>query len=142
MNRSSRLQAKQILWKCEYSKFLRFDHIPLMNIKYFSIYSLDILFLSNHNFHKSSYGLCFWAPDPLIDRFYRNLSIKGFEAQKHRPHELLWMLWFDGKSISNSSINRMTVYCWRTLLQCSSHESSGLGFAEKISLLDNAPNNR
>ena len=22
------------------------------------------------------------------------------EAQKQKPHELLWMLWFDGKSIS------------------------------------------
>ena len=31
---------------------------------------LDILFLSNHNIHKSSYGHCFWASDPLIDRFY------------------------------------------------------------------------
>ena len=32
--------------------------------------TLDILFPSNHNIHKSSYGLCFWASDPLIDRFY------------------------------------------------------------------------
>ena len=30
---------------------------------------LDILFLSNHNIHKSSRGLCFWASDPLIERF-------------------------------------------------------------------------
>ena len=27
-------------------------------------------FSSNPNIHKSSCGLCFWAPDPLIDRFY------------------------------------------------------------------------
>ena len=27
-------------------------------------------FSSNHNIHKSSFGLCFQAPDPLIDRFY------------------------------------------------------------------------
>ena len=27
---------------------------------------LDLLFSSNHNIHKSSYGLCFWASDPLI----------------------------------------------------------------------------
>ena len=27
------------------------------------------IFSSNHNIHKSSCGLCFWAPDPLIDRF-------------------------------------------------------------------------
>ena len=31
--------------------------------------TLDILFLSNHNIHKISYVLCFWASDPLIDRF-------------------------------------------------------------------------
>ena len=27
--------------------------------------------------------------------------VKGSEAEKQRPHELLWMLWFDEKSISN-----------------------------------------
>ena len=31
---------------------------------------LDILFLSNHNIHKSSYGICFWASEPFIDRCY------------------------------------------------------------------------
>ena len=31
---------------------------------------VDILFSSNHNIHKSSYDLCSWASDPLIDRFY------------------------------------------------------------------------
>ena len=30
---------------------------------------LDILYVSNHNIHKSSYGFCLWASDPLIDRF-------------------------------------------------------------------------
>ena len=30
--------------------------------------TLDILFLSNHNIHISSYGLYFLASDPLIDR--------------------------------------------------------------------------
>ena len=54
-------------------------------------------FLSNHNVPKSSYGLCFWTLDPLIDRFYSNLSIKGSGAQKQRPHKLLWTLWFDEK---------------------------------------------
>ena len=53
---------------------------------------LDILFSSNHNIHKSLCGLCFWASDPLIVRFYYNLSIKGSEAQKQRPYELLRML--------------------------------------------------
>ena len=27
--------------------------------------------------------------------------IKGSDAQKQMPHKLLWMLWFDEKSISN-----------------------------------------
>ena len=31
---------------------------------------LGILFLSNCNIHKSSCGLCFWASDPINDRFY------------------------------------------------------------------------
>ena len=31
---------------------------------------LDILFSSNHDIHKSSSGHCFWASDPLIDRFF------------------------------------------------------------------------
>ena len=53
---------------------------------------LDILFLSNRNIHKSLPHLCFWASDPQIDRFYYNLTIKGSEAQKQRPHELLSIL--------------------------------------------------
>ena len=32
-------------------------------------YALDILFLSNHNIHKSSSGPYFWASDPLDERF-------------------------------------------------------------------------
>ena len=51
--------------------------------------SLDILFSSNHNIHKSSNGHRFWASDPLIERFQENLSSKGSEAQKQRPYELL-----------------------------------------------------
>ena len=34
------------------------------------LFNLDILFSSNHNIHKSSWDVCFWASDPLIDRFY------------------------------------------------------------------------
>ena len=33
------------------------------------ICTLDILFSSNHNIHKSSCGLRFWALDPLINGF-------------------------------------------------------------------------
>ena len=32
--------------------------------------TLDILFSSNHNIHKSLCGRCFLGSDPLIDRFY------------------------------------------------------------------------
>ena len=31
---------------------------------------VDILFSSNCNIHKSSYGLCCWASDPLVERFW------------------------------------------------------------------------
>ena len=51
-------------------------------ILHFPYLTLDILFSSNHNIHKYSHGLCFWASDPLIEKFYRNLSIKESEAQK------------------------------------------------------------
>ena len=30
--------------------------------------SIRRIFMSNHNIHKSLYGLCFWASDPLIER--------------------------------------------------------------------------
>ena len=69
-----------------------FPVLHIMEVTFFSsymYYTLDILFSSNHNIHKSSSGLCFWASDPLIDKSYKNLSIKGSEAQKQRPHKLL-----------------------------------------------------
>ena len=47
-----------------------------------NIPTLDILFSSNHNIHKITYVLWFWALDPLIDRINENLSIKESEAQK------------------------------------------------------------
>ena len=49
--------------------------------------TLDILFSSNHNNHKSSRGL--WASDPSIDRLYQNLSIKGSEAPKRKATQTL-----------------------------------------------------
>ena len=64
-----------------------------------AICMLDILFSSNRNIHKSSHGLSFWASNPLIDKFYLDLSIKGSDAQKQKPHKLLWVLWFDEKSM-------------------------------------------
>ena len=41
--------------------------------------------MSNPNDNKSSCGLCFWASDPLIDRFYLNLSING-KKPKNKGH--------------------------------------------------------
>ena len=43
--------------------------------------TLDILFSPNHNIHKSLCDLYFWASDPLIYRFYLNLSIKGLKPK-------------------------------------------------------------
>ena len=53
------------------------------------VHTLNILFPSNHNIHKISCGHWFWASDPLINRTYKNLSIKGSEAQKQIPYKLL-----------------------------------------------------
>ena len=36
--------------------------------------------------------------------------IKESEAQKQRPHELLWMLWFDEKSIFNVGESEMLMH--------------------------------
>ena len=37
---------------------------------------------SNQIVHKILFSLCFWAPDPLIDRFYKNISqIIGLESK-------------------------------------------------------------
>ena len=47
-------------------------------------FPFDILFRQN-NIHKSSCGLCFSAPDPLIDRFYKDLLINGSET-KNKGH--------------------------------------------------------
>ena len=54
--------------------------------------TLDVLFSSNSNIHKSLSGHCFWASDPLIERFKLNPSIKGSETQKQWPDKLLYML--------------------------------------------------
>ena len=49
------------------------DDIRAPSSSYLIVYIggiLDKLFPSNHNIHKSSFGLCFLASDPLLDRFY------------------------------------------------------------------------
>ena len=50
----------------------RSEYLDLLEKKYDIkkyVCTVDILFSSNHNMHKSSSGLCFWASDPLIERF-------------------------------------------------------------------------
>ena len=56
-------------------RFLQLSHSPsnptlwiIYELTKFYISTLDILFLSNHNIHKSSLCLCFWASDPLIEK--------------------------------------------------------------------------
>ena len=91
-------------------KIIYFIYLYAKSKKYFLLYITQFLltlcfktlrirytFSSNHNLHKCSCGLCFMASDPLIDRFSKTLLIKGFEVQKQRPNELLWMLRFDEK---------------------------------------------
>ena len=40
--------------------------------------------------------------------------IKGSGVQKQKPHELLWMLWFDGKSISKEHWKAAAALQWYT----------------------------
>ena len=37
------------------------------------------------------------AADPLSIDFNKIYQLKSLEPKKERPHELLWMLWFDEK---------------------------------------------
>ena len=46
---------------------------------------LDILFSSNHNIHKSSCGLCFWASDALIVDCNKTFQWKGLKP-KNKGH--------------------------------------------------------
>ena len=45
---------------------------------------LDIIFCQITAFIKVCVTFCFSAPYPLIDRFYKNISIKGSGAQNKR----------------------------------------------------------
>ena len=48
--------------------------------------TLDIFFSSNHNIHKSLSSLCFWASDPLIDRYCSIIyQLKGLKP-KNKGH--------------------------------------------------------
>ena len=51
--------------KCSLSSYILLEFPSPSSIRT----TLDILFSSNHNIHKSLSGRSFWASDPLIDRF-------------------------------------------------------------------------
>ena len=40
------------------------------NLAFFNYEKLRYTFSTNNKVHKSSCGLCFWAPDPLINRIF------------------------------------------------------------------------
>ena len=45
------------------------DKTGKINLLPVYVCTVDILFSSNHNIHKSSCCLYFWASDPIIERF-------------------------------------------------------------------------
>ena len=56
----------------EFLKCLRDPSLPLIEFREAmasGIYTLDILFSSNHNVPKSSCDLCFWASNPIMESF-------------------------------------------------------------------------
>ena len=57
--------AKCFMQKCFIKIYLGWQY----NYKVCVLSALDILFSSNHNIYKSLFGLCFWASDPLIERY-------------------------------------------------------------------------
>ena len=62
------LRCLHIMWEAVLHQIE--DHVQSNSSvsRYLGI-TLDILFSSNHNIHKSSCGLCFWDSDPLVERF-------------------------------------------------------------------------
>ena len=56
-------------------------------------------FSSKQIVHQSTFCLCFWVQDLLINRFwfYYNLLIKRSGTQKQRQNELWWMILYDEK---------------------------------------------
>ena len=60
-------------------------------------------FSSNHNIYQSLCGLCFWAPDPLIN----SLSIKWSGVQKKATRTLMNAVIYYEKSISDVHIMSM-----------------------------------
>ena len=68
-------------------------HVGNINIRY--------TFLSNHNIHKSLFGLCFWAPDPLINAYFTKIyQLKGL-VPKNKGHKNFYERCDMTKNISN-----------------------------------------
>ena len=65
---------------------------PAKKLQNVLIGMLDVFFRQIKSFIRF-----FWAPDPLIIKFYKNLWNKWSEAQKQRINEISWMIWFDEK---------------------------------------------
>ena len=78
---------------------------------YTDVYKLDIYWFS--------------APDPLIYKFYKNLSNNRSGAQKQRLNEILWTIWYDEKlslikayciqAIEHTIFRRCTLLLYSTL---------------------------
>ena len=71
------IQCFWFCWCCHILFYWRYDFFKgfwdqrrlLFFLPFFNVCILDIFFSSNHKVHKSLCGLCFWALDPLIERF-------------------------------------------------------------------------
>ena len=54
-------------------------------LKGWHTYTIDILFSSNHNIHKSSCSLRYWASDPWLKIFIKIYRLKGLKP-KNKDH--------------------------------------------------------
>ena len=62
--------------------------------------------LSNHNIPKCSCGLYFWTLDPLMDKFYQTLSMKGSTVQKKAAQIFMNVV------IWRKNISNIHMYMW------------------------------
>ena len=80
-------------WGYIVRKHAKMSHLEIewfvnpINITDRYVYILDIFFRQITMFIKLRVAFVFWAVGTLIDRFYKNLSIKVSRAQKQRPHK-------------------------------------------------------
>ena len=67
---SNHLNSKLKMFRITSNFIIIYTKLSKINSILANIRTLDILFSLNHNIHKSSCGLCFWASDLLMDRSY------------------------------------------------------------------------